>query len=295
MQLLDPWTEGNDALSVLRTGVASLRSCEWKGGKLIRRTKAVKASLLAASMAMASLGAVAQPAEAETFSSRITRDVGLYDCTSTSTLCTTKVTQAYAGNAARMVCWEDGRSADGQTRWFYMRLSNGRQGFVPASRVWPQITVKSCRDRNASNEIDGVIAARWALGRNGQVAVPAADQTLLSNLYRVSATFTRGDWSGDCIAFTNLAWYSAGTTVPLRNARQVYDHYRGLGRIKTDRNPPRGALVFWNAYSGSTNYGHVEVSLGNSRSIGTQGWDGNRLPVSIAGIGATNYLGWAMP
>lgn len=262
---------------------------------MIGRTRATAALLLAVAMATVGVVAEAPAAGAETFSSKITRPVGMYDCTSTSVLCTTRVVQANTGDLGRMVCWEDGRSADGQVRWFYMRLKNGKQGFVPASRVQPQAKVKSCRDKNASNEIDGVIVARWALGRNGQISVPAAEQNLLSSLYGVPSNFTRGDWSGDCVGFTNLAWYAAGTKVPLKNARQVYDYYRGLNRIKGDRNPPRGALVFWNAYSGSTNFGHVEVSLGNSRSIGTQGWDGNKLRVSIAGIGATNYLGWAMP
>lgn len=264
---------------------------------MVRKRSWRKGCALGLCLVVAAVGMVlpAAPAGAETFPSKITKAVGLYDCTSSSTLCTTKVTTADLGVTGRMVCWEDGRSADGQVRWFYMRLSNGRQGFAPASRVWPQSSVKSCRDANASQEIDGVIAARWALGRNGQVDVPATEKNRLAALYGVSVNHTYGDWSGDCIGFTNLAWDAAGVKVPLKNARQVYDVYKSQGRIKTDRNPPRGALVFWNAYSGATNFGHVEISLGNSRSIGTQGWDNQRLPVSIAGISATNYLGWVMP
>jgi hypothetical protein len=238
---------------------------------------------------------VASPAQAETFSSKINQTVGMYDCTSSSTLCTTKVTTADAGVKARMVCWEEGRTAANQKKWFYVRLANGRQGFVPAPRVSSQTSVKSCRDTKASNEIDGVIAARWSLGRNGQVSVPSADQDKLAAVWGVSRNHTLGDWSGDCIGFAALAWYSAGTKIPLKNARQVYDHYKAAGKIKTGTNPPRGALVFWNAVSGGVNYGHVEISLGNSRSIGTQGWDGQKLPVSIAKIGSTNYLGYAMP
>jgi hypothetical protein len=237
----------------------------------------------------------AQTAGAETFPSKITRQVGMYDCTSSSALCRAAVTTAAVGQPGRMVCWEDGRAADGQVRWFYVRLKNGRQGFVPASRVSPQTKVKSCRDRTAGREVQGIMAARAALSRNGLRDVAANDKQRLTTLYGVPLNHTLGDWSGDCIGFTNLSWDAAGVKVPLRHARQVYDQFKARGQIRTDRNPPRGALVFWNAVSGGYNYGHVEISLGNSRSIGTSGWDGQRKPVSIEAIGTTNYLGWAMP
>lgn len=262
----------------------------WRLGARWRR--AVLAVLVAAGTAGPPLLA-ARPAAAETFPSRITATVGMYDCTSGSALCTTAVTTATGGTAARMVCWEDGRAAAGSVRWFYVRLSNGRQGFVPANRVGAQAAVRSCGDRNASNEIDGVIAARWALGHNGATAVSRAEQDRLNAVWPVN---TYGDWSGDCIGFAALAWDAAGSALPRGNAIDVFRLYRNQNRVRTDRNPPRGALVFWNAVaSNGQNFGHVEVSLGNGRSIGTQGWDGQRLPVSIAAIGSANYLGWAMP
>jgi len=257
-----------------------------------RWRRAVLAVLVAACTAGPPLLA-ARPVAAETFPSRITATVGMYDCTSGSALCTTAVRTATGGTAARMVCWEDGRAAAGSVRWFYVRLANGSQGFVPANRVGTQASVRSCRDRNASNEIDGVIAARWALGRNGVAAVSGADQYRLNVVWPVN---TYGDWSGDCIGFAALAWDAAGSALPRGNAIDVFRVYRGQNRIRPDRNPPRGALVFWNAVaSNGQNFGHVEVSLGNGRSIGTQGWDGQRKPVSIAAIGSVNYLGWAMP
>jgi hypothetical protein len=267
----------------------------WPGRLPAARWRRAVLAAVVATCAAAPPLLTARAAEAETFSSRITANVGMYDCTSASALCTTAVTTAPGGTAARMVCWEDGRAAAGSVRWFYVRLANGRQGFVPANRVAAQAAVRSCGDRNASNEIDGVIAARWALGRNGAVDVPRAEQDRLAAVWGVSRGHTYGDWSGDCIGFAVLAWDAAGSVLPRGNAIDVFRHYRDGGRIRTDRNPPRGALVFWNAVSGGQNYGHAEVSLGNGRSIGTQGWDGQRLPVSIATIGASDYLGWAMP
>lgn len=275
------------ALPNVHGSVAAHR--RWRPGS--RWWRAMCAVLVAASAVAPTLLA-AQPAAAETFSSRITARVGMYDCTGGAARCTRAVTIASGGSAARMVCWEDGRSAAGSVRWFYVRLSNGRQGFVPANRVARQTRVEACWDRNASREIDGVIAARWALGHDGARSVTTAEQSRLNRVWPVD---TYGDWSGDCIGFAALAWDAAGSRLPRGNAIDVYRWYKGRSRVTANRNPPRGALVFWNAYSGGRNYGHVEISLGNGRSIGTQGWDGQRKPVSIAAIGSAGYLGWAMP
>jgi hypothetical protein len=153
---------------------------------------------------------VGSVAEAETFGSVMSARSGMYDCTSDAAVCTRSVAVADPGLRARMVCWEDGRVGAGQRRWFYVRLANGRQGFVPASRVARQTSVRWCRDANASNEIDGVIAARWALGRAGVVSVTAAERSRLSAITGVSENHTLGDWSGDCIGFAVLGWDRAG-------------------------------------------------------------------------------------
>lgn len=235
-------------------------------------------------------------AHAETFSSKITKASGLYDCSGSAAVCGTKIADAAVGTKARMVCWEEGRSADSQKKWFYVRLSNGKQGYIPASRVGSQTSVKACWDKNAGKEIQGVIAANWALARNGQVSVPDAEKKLLNTQWGFSLNYTLGDWSGDCITFAAIAWYNAGVKITIRNARQVFDTYNAAKRISTDRNPPRGALVFWNAVDNKgVNYGHVEISLGNGRSIGTSGWDNQKKPISIEAISASNYLGWVMP
>lgn len=247
---------------------------------------------------------VAPPASAQTstYPSKMAKSSGMYDCVSSSTTCLAKVTDAVAGAKARMVCWQEGRSIDGQKKWFYVVLENGRSGFVPAPRVSSQRTVKSCTDKNASNEIDGVIAANWALSRNKAISVSSSDAATLSRVWGVSSNYTLGDWSGDCISFAIMAWYAAGTKVVLRDAVAVHNIYKAAGKVRTTRNPPRGALVFWNAVDPSTgkNFGHVEISLGNNRSIGTTGWDGNRKPNAIASISystaiSSKYLGWVMP
>ena len=85
-----------------------------------------------------------------------------------------------------------------------------------------------------------------------------------------------------------------------KNARLVYDAYKSAGRIRTTGHPPRGSLVFWDAYSGSTNFGHVAVSLGydpalgKSRAVGTVGWD-NQFKANTDYPIASGYLGWVSP
>lgn len=245
-------------------------------------------------VALGALTTTGAPASAaEQFPSKVAQASGLYDCVSTSTQCSTKVTTADAGVTARMVCWREGRTADNQAKWFYVRLSNGRQGYLPAPRISAQTTVKSCLDTNASVEIDGVIASNWALSRNFQTGIGSTDATTLTNVFAMTPAKTFGDWSGDCISFAALAWYSAGTKIKFGNARAVYDQYLAAGKVSRTQNPPRGALVFWNAYSGTTNYGHVEISLGNNRSIGTTGWDKQWLANAAAAISyGSSYLGW---
>lgn len=248
-------------------------------------------------LTMAGSLAVAVPAAAAG-PSRMSASTGTYDCTSTSSQCTTNRYSASAGARGTMVCWEEGREAAGGRKWFYFRYDNGREGFVPANRVSSQTVVDRCSNTTTSNSLRsyrrGVAAARWALSRNGQRAVSRADQDRLAARGGVSPNHTLGDWSGDCSGFVFLAWDSIGIRINFRNARQMWDAYPS-SRRRTDRNPPRGALVFWNATSGGTNYGHVEISLGNGASIGTTGWDGQWLPNARASISSSNYLGWVMP
>jgi len=191
-----------------------------------------------------------------------------------------------------MICWEEGREGAGQKKWFYVKLENGKEGFLPAPRVTAttQTSVKWCRQAGASTEINGIIAARAALGRNGATGISPDDKKTIEKL---DYTDHGGDWSADCIGFAALAWNSAAKKLPRGNAIDVYWDYKAKGKINTTRNPPRGALVF----TDSTDLGHVEISLGNNRSIGTTGSrDGAYSAVTAEPITYnSDYLGWTMP
>jgi len=94
-------------------------------------------------------------------------------------------------------------------------------------------------------------------------------------------------WSGYCEGFVEVAF---GTRGSFTSAFAHYEWHRSRGRIRTDANPPVGAVVF---YGGGV-HGHVGVSIGNGQVISTQGFDGQYLPVwqhSVRGL--NNYLGWA--
>lgn len=253
--------------------------------------------LLAFGLAMVVAGLIvpASPAAAAGYS-QITSNTSTYDCVDGTKQCTTNRYTAVSTLRGTMVCFRDGRREAGTVRFFYMRFDNGKEGFVPATRVNPQSAVNNCSDSTTSNSLlkfrRGVWAADWALGRNGDVSISAADQKIVSA--GCSASCTKGDWSGDCSGFVYAAYKSIGITINFADARKMWDAYP-VSRRNYDRSPPRGALVFWNASSGGKNFGHVEISLGNGRSIGTTGWDSQRLPVEATAISASSYLGWVMP
>ena len=169
------------------------------------RRRAVSRSLAAVSLGLTLL--IGLPAEAVLAAgpSQIASVTGTYDCTSSSSQCNTNVYSAPAGARGTMVCWEDGRSAVGSVRWFYFRFDNGKEGFVPANRVAAQTSVNACSDTTTNNSLRpyrrGVAAAKWALSRNGQIAVSSADQARLSSRGGVASNWTQGDWSGDCSGF----------------------------------------------------------------------------------------------
>lgn len=98
-------------------------------------------------------------------------------------------------------------------------------------------------------------------------------------------------WSGWCEQFVEQA---EGFAFQFPSAIANYQWEADNGRIHTDADPPSGALVF---YASDNPYGHVAVSIGGGQAIGTEGYDGQRLPVSqypVVGF-VSNYLGWANP
>lgn len=96
-------------------------------------------------------------------------------------------------------------------------------------------------------------------------------------------------WSGYCEGFVEVAF---GTRGQFASANAHYQWQRSRGLIRTDTNPPPGAVVF---YGGASGYGHAGISLGGGQVISTQGFNDQRLPVWQHGVtGLSNpYLGWA--
>lgn len=96
-------------------------------------------------------------------------------------------------------------------------------------------------------------------------------------------------WSGYCEGFVEIAF---GTRAQFSSAIAHYNWQLSQGRIRTDTNPPAGAVVF---YGGGGGWGHVGISIGSGQVISTQGYSGQTLPVWQHGVtGLSNpYLGWA--
>lgn len=253
------------------------------------RPRRLRSILLALTLMFAST--VTNPAPAQAALSVVNAATSLYDCTDGRAICTAKRVTVPSGSHARMICWEEGRSVGfPDNYWFYVKLVSGGEGFIKAERLDGQTPVPSCRfpaENEKTNEIRGVMAAQWALDHDDEFDVTDDEAELISAVFDQPANHTEGDWSGDCISFAGLAWYSAGKVINFDNAVDVAGTYT-LSKSKT---PPRGALVFWNWAP----FGHVAISLGNGRVIGTQGSESNYLPIADKSISSGGYLGWAMP
>ena len=94
-------------------------------------------------------------------------------------------------------------------------------------------------------------------------------------------------YEGECDHFQALAfgWSHSGEY----SAQTHWNHLRSLGLTHTSGTPPRGALVF---YSNSSGTGHVTVSIGAGRVIGTS-------VTTHVGVAVydyrSGYLGWSTP
>ncbi|RNL78908.1 hypothetical protein EFL95_07580 [Nocardioides marmorisolisilvae] len=225
----------------------------------------------------------------------------LYQCTSTWYVCTATgskgATTAASSNYADVICWEQGRTAYSQQKWFYVELDFGGSGFIPAPAV---ATAGADRSAPACSSVYRINAAQMALNRTDQTFIGASDAKLLASLGHPndsSSAGTHGDWPGDCIGFAQLAWYLGGYGgVPGGDAIGSYNVYKSRGWVNKTGIPPRGALIYWAATSSNAYHGHVAVSLGNNMEVTTQGLDGqdNNNPIVIKAI-PSGSLGWVMP
>lgn len=106
-------------------------------------------------------------------------------------------------------------------------------------------------------------------------------------------------WSGWCLAFISTAWGRKIPEMRAPSAVQSYYNFRRAGKIKTNRNPPAGAVMFTDKTS-TNPYGHIFMATGKKSS------SGEPIVISNTGsgikeftlsqmIGRNRYLGWAMP
>jgi hypothetical protein len=94
-------------------------------------------------------------------------------------------------------------------------------------------------------------------------------------------------YEGECDHFQALAfgWSHSGEY----SAQTHWNHLRSLGLTHTSGTPPRGALVF---YSNSSGTGHVTVSIGVGKVIGTS--VNGDVGVAVYDY-RSGYLGWSTP
>jgi peptidoglycan hydrolase-like protein with peptidoglycan-binding domain len=103
-----------------------------------------------------------------------------------------------------------------------------------------------------------------------------------------------GDWHYWCLGLVNMAYQSAGRSIPnlqVNKAIDAYHLYAQQGKIHNDGSPPpRGALVFYDSFGA---FGHIGISLGNGRIMNTLE---SGPPSGERGLhDLPNYLGWALP
>lgn len=106
-------------------------------------------------------------------------------------------------------------------------------------------------------------------------------------------------WSGWCLAFIGTAWGRKIPELRAPSAIKSYYNFKRAGKIKTNRNPPAGAVMFTDKTS-TNPYGHIFMATGKKTS------SGEAIVISNTGsgikeftlsqmIGRNRYLGWAMP
>ncbi|MYT25945.1 peptidase M23 [Streptomyces sp. SID7760] len=130
-------------------------------------------------------------------------------------------------------------------------------------------------------------------GWPSQVKNPRSTQDAIA-WAREEARTGGNKWYRMCLAFTSVAygWNSSGTSFAI-------DHYQQMPanmKHDKDRNPPPGALMFWDTGSRA---GHVAVYLGNgeiaSNDIRRPGYIDVVPATEIESKWGATYLGWAPP
>jgi hypothetical protein len=129
----------------------------------------------------------------------------------------------------------------------------------------------------------------------GRAQIPGAEQAInYATNPPPNPMNPSGDWHYWCLGLVNMAYQSAGRSIPnlqVNSALDAYNQYAQQGKVHNDGSPPpRGALVFYASYG---SFGHIGISLGNGRIINTLE---SGPPSGERGLyDVPNYLGWAMP
>lgn len=181
---------------------------------------------------------------------------------------------------ARMQCWRDAQVVSGSPRWFLVELDNGQEGFIHSTLTVPSTQTSSPN----CNDLTRVRAADWALAQLGKTY----DDT------GRPVTWAPGpdrEWSGDCLAFVNHSYRSAG-----------FNGYGAPTAISQWRTPPAGTVRGTgpiprygdSVFTSASASGHTGIYIGGTSMIGTQGVDGSRLPIAIYSMTSRypTYLGY---
>jgi CHAP domain len=244
-------------------------------------------------------------------------------CPGTADLCQDSSYIAILGvnTSLTMSCWIDARK-NGYTypRWFYVTVTSGtysgKTGFVKAELVASQVSTPNCRTNKRINaslwttwySSDTASWYSWSASSSAEYHRYTPTSTDRSTYHSAYPGDTTGwgtllDWSGDCVKFAALAWWVGGQKTYIHTAATAYNIGKSYS-LSTSSTPPRGALVFWSSNGGPP--GHVAISIGNGRVVGTWGLDAKKVSdeiqiqsyriSSITGsMGSGSYMGWVQP
>ncbi len=101
-----------------------------------------------------------------------------------------------------------------------------------------------------------------------------------------------------CLGFVAQMYGYASSGTPAGNGRSIpyaIDAWKvSKAKHAGDKNPPPGALVYWDA-SSTSKAGHVALSAGNGNVYTTHTNGGVVTKMKLSSVGLPNYLGWADP
>lgn len=92
-----------------------------------------------------------------------------------------------------------------------------------------------------------------------------------------------------CARFVRMCF---GLPVSFPDAISVYNHYNNLGLVKSDNNPPPGAVVFYAAHTENGGYGHVGIVSDVGKLISVTSKTTGVHETNIFGYFAAPYLGY---